>query len=103
MTLTTGGTMAEVIYGETYKYLGVAQLLGAKPTKTKNWIRREYLVRLRKTWGSNLNANNMGGGGGGGGSSPVRIIKRHIGGRTTYPEAEGERCRLNGHRQSGGE
>ena len=53
--LKTGGTVLEVKYGKTYRYLGVPQLLGADLKKTKQTITREYLIRLRKTWGSELN------------------------------------------------
>lgn len=53
--LPTGGTMEEVQYGQSYKYLGVKQLMGAELGKVRE---TEYLRRVRKTWKSRLSAKN---------------------------------------------
>ena len=58
LPLATGGTISEVEYGETYKYLGVSQLFEANLGRTKQRIKSELYKRLRKTWQSDLNARN---------------------------------------------
>ena len=52
-----GGRMAEMAYGETYRYLEVAQLFGANQARTKERIKKEFIARLRKCWSSQLNAH----------------------------------------------
>jgi hypothetical protein len=56
--LATGGAISEVLYGETYRYLGMSQLLGVNLTVTKRRVRAEFFKRLRKTWRSQLNSKN---------------------------------------------
>ncbi len=41
---------------ETYAYLGVEQLLQTKAEKTKRRIRKKYMHRLHRVWGSDLAA-----------------------------------------------
>lgn len=56
--LPTGNTIEEVQYGQTYKYLGVEQLMGADLVRVRQSITKEYLRRVRKTWKSKLSRNN---------------------------------------------
>ena len=50
LRLQSGATIPNVQYGETYRYLGIAQLFGVNLDKTKETIRREYLGRIRRVW-----------------------------------------------------
>ena len=56
MELQTGTTIPEMQYGDTYKYLGVAQLFGTNLAATKTKIRKEYIARMRKVWGGATNS-----------------------------------------------
>ena len=56
LELQTGSVIPGMQYGETYKYLGIAQLFGTNLAATKTGIRKEYLARMRKVWGSATNS-----------------------------------------------
>ena len=56
LRLQSGATIPNVQYGETYKYLGIAQLFGVNLAKTKEAIRKEYLGRIRKVWSGHTNS-----------------------------------------------
>ncbi len=43
----------------TYKYLGVAQIIGARRKQTRKRVTIEYLKRVRKTWKTALSAKAM--------------------------------------------
>lgn len=46
----------ELAKSEHYKYLGIEQRMGPRRKKTVERVTKEYLHRVRKTWGSSLNA-----------------------------------------------
>ena len=50
LRLQSGNTLPSVQYGDTYKYLGIAQLFGVDLHQTKEKIRKEYLGRIRRVW-----------------------------------------------------
>ena len=56
LKLQSGNTIPSVQYGETYRYLGIAQLFGVNLRQTKEKIRKEYLGRICKVWGGNTNS-----------------------------------------------
>ena len=55
LELQSGSVIPEMQYGDTYKYLGIAQLFGTNLAATKTGIRKEYLTRMRKVWGGATN------------------------------------------------
>ena len=56
--LPEGRTIASFENGGVYKYLGVEQLFRPALAAVKQRVSRTYLKRLRKIWGSELNAKN---------------------------------------------
>ena len=50
--MESGKEISELEEGEVYRYLGVAQMFGANPTKTKKGIEKEYITRTREVWRS---------------------------------------------------
>ena len=54
--LPSGRTIAECGRDGSYKYLGVDQLMAARPGKVKARVGKEYIRRVRKTWSSKLNS-----------------------------------------------
>ena len=44
--------IAEAEGGNTYRYLGLSQLLRTSQKRTKERVMKEYLKRIRRTWGN---------------------------------------------------
>ena len=54
--LPSGSVIGEVTQDTTYKYLGISQIFEADLKVTKERVRKEFVRRQRKVWGSKLNA-----------------------------------------------
>ncbi len=52
--LKPGKCVCELGDSDTYRYLGVSQLLTADKHKTKREVKREFKKRERKVWGSGI-------------------------------------------------
>ncbi len=48
--LDSGAAIAEITCEETYRYLGIPQLLLPNDKKTWERVKKEYLGRVRTTW-----------------------------------------------------
>ncbi len=56
--LDSGAVIAKIAGEETYRYLGIPQLLLPDSEKAREKVKKEYLGRVRATWATNLNGRD---------------------------------------------